>query len=129
MTGIGQFVGAVLAVAFVAAVISGVMIVTLAATSLLSGVVERKNLRDMAAVEAEVADRERTLCTHSPLALSFESEYQNAPTGTIAAEDQGYPYIKHPHGYWIGMRGEKVGSENLAGIERQVLRFGSSKAR
>lgn len=61
-----------------------------------------------------------------PETLTMAEDYENAPAGTIVAENGDSPYIKRGLGDWADRFGDKRSNEGMSGISRKVLRWGGT---
>lgn len=59
-----------------------------------------------------------------PETLTTEQDYENAPAGTIVAENGESPYVKRWLDDWADRFGEKRSNEGMSSTSRKVLRWG-----
>lgn len=59
-----------------------------------------------------------------PETLTTMEDYENAPAGTIVAENGESPYVKRWPDDWADRFGEKRSNEGMSSTSRKVLRWG-----
>lgn len=62
--------------------------------------------------------------TLDPVELTTLEDFENAPAGTIVANNGDSPYTKRGLGDWADRFDEKRSNEGMSGTSRKVLRWG-----
>lgn len=59
-----------------------------------------------------------------PDILSTVEDYESAPSGTIVSRSSFTPCVKYGRGVWLNWDGDEQSDQDLAGISRNVKRWG-----